>query len=55
MSCGHCQMKMTRGLEKIPGVQTISIDLEQKLVVVETDLSREEIYKAISEIGYHPR
>jgi len=55
MSCGHCQTKISRGLEKMPGVRAVSIDLEQKLVVVETDLPREEIYKAINELGYHPR
>ncbi len=54
MTCQHCKMRITKALEQMPEIQSVSIDLNNKDVTVETDASREIIVNRIKEEGYSP-
>ena len=51
MMCMNCVKKVNEALS-IKGVSNINIDLESKLVTVETDLKKEKIFKLITKIGH---
>ena len=52
MSCDHCKAKITNALESTGGVENIVIDLEAKIVTVDTSRSFDEISNVIVEAGY---
>ncbi|GBD16344.1 Copper chaperone CopZ [bacterium HR26] len=54
VSCQHCVRAITSELEKIPGVQSVRVDLDTKLVTVAADesVSDEQIRAGIEEAGY---
>lgn len=54
VSCQHCVRAITSELQKIPGVQSVHVDLDTKLVTVAADesVSDEEIRAGIEEAGY---
>ena len=54
VSCQHCVRAITGELQKIPGVQSVHVDLDTKLVTVVADesVSDEQIRAGIEEAGY---
>jgi copper chaperone len=53
MTCGHCVAAVRGEIEKLPGVQTVDVDLESKAVVVTgTDVDPVAVTAAIGEAGY---
>jgi copper chaperone len=55
MSCGHCVNAITSEVGTIPGVASVAIDLETKLVRVSgEDLNDAAIREAIVEAGFDP-
>ena len=54
VSCQHCVRAITSELQKIPGVQSVRVDLDTKLVTVAADesVSDEQIRAGIEEAGY---
>ena len=53
MSCGHCKAAVTNELERVEGVEAVSVDLDTKLVTVSgTALADAELRAAIDEAGY---
>lgn len=53
MSCGHCKMSVTEELTKIEGVESVDVDLDTKLVVVQgAGLEDAALRAAIDEAGY---
>ena len=55
MSCDACRTTIQSALEPLPGVATVSIDLDRKLVTVEHDESRvprARLAAAVEEHGY---
>jgi copper chaperone len=53
MHCGHCQAAVARELESAPGVKSVEVDLETKLVTVGGDgLDNAALVAAIDEAGY---
>jgi copper chaperone len=53
MSCGHCQGAVSSELLKIPGVESVEIDLETKRVTVRgSDLDDAALRWAIDDAGY---
>ncbi|MFP4363569.1 MAG: heavy-metal-associated domain-containing protein [Spirochaetia bacterium] len=52
MSCNHCKMRISKALGEKQGIDDFSVDLDNKVVTVETSLSSEEIVSAIDEAGY---
>jgi len=54
MTCKHCQMAIENGLRRLPGVKRVSVDLREKTVGVDGELSLEEVTEAIRGVGYTP-
>ncbi len=55
MSCGHCVETINKAVGALPGVQAVSVELEQKRVSVEYDAAAtglEEISDAIAKAGF---
>lgn len=51
MNCEHCKNKIKMALNDI-GASFIEVDLENKIVNVETDKSNNEIIDAIGDYGF---
>jgi copper ion binding protein len=55
MSCDACRRTIEGALSGLPGVRTVSVDLEGKLVSVEHDehrVSIDRLAEAVTEQGY---
>jgi copper chaperone len=53
MSCGHCKQAVSEELLSVDGVESVDVDLETKLVVVQgTRLDDAQLRAAIEEAGY---
>ena len=53
MSCGHCQIAVIEEVGRVPGVESVAVDLESKLVTVQGQgVSSEAVREAIAEAGY---
>jgi copper chaperone len=53
MHCGHCERAVKDEVGAVPGVRTVDIDLETKLVTVTGDSLDDTLLRAaISEAGY---
>jgi len=55
MSCGHCVMRVEKGLAAMPGVKAAKVDLGKKEGTIEFDpalVTVEAIKAKINEIGY---
>lgn len=53
MSCAHCQARVEKALQAIPGVAA-TVNLKKKIALVEADASvtDEMLTKAVEEAGY---
>jgi len=54
MTCNHCVKSIDSALAKVDGVTNVIIDLGNKIVSVDGDVSDEAIVSAITEAGYSP-
>ncbi len=54
VSCQHCVNAITGEVSRLPGVQTVKVDLGTKRVQVEADerVTTENVVAAINEAGY---
>jgi len=53
MSCGHCESAVRGELQEVAGVESVSVDLDTKLVVVRGDrLDDQALLAAIDQAGY---
>lgn len=55
MSCSHCAGTVKKALDKIPGVESVSISIDEGIVTVDYDktaTNEEKIKEAISDTGY---
>ena len=52
MTCGHCQMAVTRALRSVPGVQDAQVDLKTGKAVVQGQADVSVLMAAVSEEGY---
>ena len=55
MSCGHCVMRVEKGIAAMPGVKSAKVDLGKKEGTFEFDpavVSADAIKAKINEIGY---
>ncbi len=53
MSCGHCEAAVKGEIAKLPGVVSVSVDLDTKAVVVVGEgLDWAAIAAAVDEAGY---
>ncbi len=54
MTCKHCKMTIENKLNSLEGVKKVSVNLDDKIVGVNGDLSVDKIEEAIREAGYSP-
>lgn len=53
VSCGHCRSAITAGVSAVPGVASVEVDLDAKVVTVTgEELDEPAIVAAIEEAGY---
>ncbi len=55
MTCGHCQMAVTRALEGVPGVLAAQVSLEGAQATVSYEpalVGLEQLVAAVDEAGY---
>ncbi len=52
MTCGHCVAAVTSALEKISGVSSVKVSLEQAQAVVEGTADLKTLVDAVTEEGY---
>jgi copper chaperone len=52
MTCGHCKKHVEEALLEVSGVEKAEVDLEKGEAVVYGGASREELVKAVEEVGY---
>ena len=53
MSCGHCKAAVEEEVGRVAGVESVTADLDTKLVVVRGDgLEDDALRAAIDEAGY---
>lgn len=53
MHCGHCERAVKSEVGDVPGVQSVDVDLDTKLVTVRgEDLDLAQVVAAIDEAGY---
>jgi copper chaperone len=53
MTCGHCKAAVETELGKVPGVASVTVDLDAKLVaVVGTGLDHQALVAAVDEAGF---
>ncbi|HEX5357108.1 MAG: heavy-metal-associated domain-containing protein [Aquabacterium sp.] len=52
MTCQHCVKAVTKAIQALDSSATVSVELPQGHVTVQTTLSREDTVKAISDEGY---
>ena len=51
--CSHCRAAITEEVSRVEGVESVDVDLEAKLVVVQGEgLDDAELRAAIDEAGY---
>lgn len=53
MSCSHCQARVQKALEEVPGVKSVEVSLEKKeAVVTGDDLDVKALAHAVTAAGY---
>ena len=53
MTCGHCVQAVTEEVTKVPGVDSVAVDLSSGIVdVTGTDIDDAAVAAAVDEAGY---
>lgn len=53
LSCDHCRHAITREVAQVPGVESVEVDLDAKVVRVRgTDLDSAAVIGAVEDAGY---
>jgi copper chaperone len=52
MSCGHCKSTVTAALTSVPGVASVSVDLDHRTAAVEGDAPLSGLLTALETAGY---
>lgn len=52
MMCKHCQARVEKALKAVPGVETVTVDLEAKAAEVTGSAAPEALKKAVLDAGY---
>lgn len=55
MTCPHCEMRVRKALEAVPGVNSVKPDHKKGVAVVEVsgDVSKETLAKAVNDTGLY--
>lgn len=54
MTCGHCAKAVTEAVEAVDDLAEVDIDLDTKLVTIESDAPETELRTALTEANYAP-
>lgn len=54
MSCGHCVKTITDSITRLDSAATVSTDLQQKTVTVQSGLPEAQIRQTLTQAGYPP-
>ena len=54
MTCGHCVSVITKALVSVEPRAKVEVDLNTRLVRIDTEAEAEEFVEAIREAGYTP-
>jgi len=52
MSCQHCVASVTKALEELPGVSSVSVNLAEGTAVFEGSVDRAAVREAIEKTGF---
>lgn len=52
MTCNHCKMRVEKALQAVDGVESVSVDVESKEVVVTGEVDRKQLVMAVQMAGY---
>jgi uncharacterized membrane protein YraQ (UPF0718 family)/copper chaperone CopZ len=52
MMCAHCQAKVEQGLSALPGVKSVTVDLEKGEARVEGEVSAQAVSERVKALGY---
>ncbi|HWQ41361.1 MAG TPA: heavy metal-associated domain-containing protein [Desulfosporosinus sp.] len=52
MTCKHCKMNVEKAIQAVSGVESVTVDLETKEVVVTGQADHKQIIMAIKTAGY---
>jgi copper ion binding protein len=52
ISCAHCVSTITAAVGEVPGVTTVDVQLDHKLVIVDGEFSGTAVAAAIVDAGY---
>ena len=52
--CSHCQFTIKEGLNSLPGIERVSINLHKKLIRIKGTIDKKQVIDRIKEIGFHP-
>lgn len=54
MSCGHCEMRVKKELEAIPGIESVDASAADKnaIIVFSQEVPESRIKEAVAEAGY---
>jgi copper chaperone len=52
ISCDHCKNAIEAEVAKVPGVSSVTVDIEAKTVAVDGDAADDAVRAAIDEAGY---
>lgn len=54
MTCGSCARSVTASIKELDQNAVVSIDVESKLVDVQTEISEYDLIEALTEDGFPP-
>ncbi len=52
MNCNHCRMNAEKAIDSVPGVESVSVDLDSREARVTGNASMDDIRKAVESIGF---
>ncbi|MCL1864731.1 MAG: heavy-metal-associated domain-containing protein [Spirochaetes bacterium] len=52
MSCNHCKMRIEKTMNESGKVKEIKVDLDKKMVTLESELSESDLLKLFDDAGY---
>jgi len=52
MTCNHCKMRIEKAISSLKDIESVNINLDEKLVTVKGDAPEKDILQAIHDSGY---
>ena len=52
MSCGHCKAMVEKNLSKLPGVESVTVDLASGETVIQGNADQAAIREVIEDLGF---